>query len=257
MVDLKNFTPTEILVYNYLISHSDEVMHLSIRQLAVTIHVSSASIMRCIKKMNYDSFYEFKFSLKQKKLALQDKELAGTFNTEIFDLGTEYFDRPLLQQYSHELNAFKKLVKDTNKILFFGIGTSGTLAQYGARQFSNFRINAFYNVDPFYPLPYDLDRDSNQIAILLSVSGETAEVIKEAVKLKEQKFHIVSITNNSYCTLARLSDVNFSYNVKPEVINETLNITTQIPVIFILESLARNIGKNPTKVEKLHQSRPH
>jgi DNA-binding MurR/RpiR family transcriptional regulator len=243
MTDLKNFTPTEILIYNYLIAHPDEILELSIRQLASTIHVSSASIIRCVKKMGYDSFYEFKFDLKQQKLTSQTEKLATNYDIEIIDLSHDFFKRPLLQQYSHELTAFKKLMLNTNNILFFGIGTSGILAQYGARQFSNLGINSIYNIDPFYPLPKEGQDDTKRVAIMLSVSGETPEVVNRAISLKGKHFHIISITNNNYSTLAKISKINFSYNVKPESIKNNLNITTQVPVIFILESLARNIGQ--------------
>jgi DNA-binding MurR/RpiR family transcriptional regulator len=243
MADLKDFTPTEILIYNYLISHPRELLNLSIRQLADAIHVSSASIIRCIKKMGYDSFYELKFDTKRKEADLKSKQLADNSNTEIYTIGQEFFKRPLLEQYDTEFKEFQQLVENTNSIVFFGLGTSGILAQYGARQFSNFGINSVYNIDPFYPLPPEISRDTNQIALMLSVSGETQENIDRAIKLKEKKFHIVSITNNNYCTLAKLSEINFSYNIKPEVINKTLNITSSLPVIFILESLARNIFK--------------
>lgn len=243
MIDLKNFTPTEILIYNYLIAHPDEALKLSIRQLASTIHVSSASIIRCVKKMGYDSFYEFKFELKQQKLTSQTEKLATNYDIEIIDSSHDFFKRPLLQQYAHELTAFKKLMLNANNILFFGIGTSGILAQYGARQFMNFGVNSIYNIDPFYPLPKEGQDDTKRVAIMLSVSGETPEVIERAVSLKSDNFHIISITNNNYSTLAKISEINFSYNVKPESIKNNLNITTQVPVIFILESLARNIGQ--------------
>ncbi|KRL00499.1 MurR/RpiR family transcriptional regulator [Liquorilactobacillus capillatus] len=243
MIDLKTFTPTEIIIYNYLIAHPDETIKLSIRQLAVTIHVSSASIIRCIKKMGYDSFYEFKFDLKQKKVIMRTNKLAANYDTEIIDLAREFFNRSLLQQYSNELVAFKKLITNTNNVFFFGIGTSGILAQYGARQFANFGVNSVYNVDPFYPLPQEVQHDTDQIAIMLSVSGETAEIVNRAISLKGESFHIISITDNNYSTLAKISEINFSYNVKPEVIKQTLNITTQAPVVFVLELLARNIGR--------------
>ncbi|EJE99692.1 transcriptional regulator [Liquorilactobacillus mali KCTC 3596 = DSM 20444] len=194
--------------------------------------------------MGYDSFYEFKYNLKQQQMNLQTKKLEADYDTKIINIASTFFRRPLLQQYSHELVSFKKLISNVDSVLFFGIGTSGILAQYGARQFSNFGINSIYNVDPFYPLPQKKQSDANQIAIILSVSGETPEIVDRALSLKADNFHIISITNNNYSTLAKVSEINFSYNIKPEVIKETLNITTQIPVIFILEALARNIEQN-------------
>lgn len=52
---------------------------------------------------------------------------------------------------------------------------------------------------------------------------------------------MLSITNSSGSTLAKLSDWNFSYHLNSKRMNGGYNGTTQIPVIFIMEALARRI----------------
>ncbi|MFT8917746.1 MAG: SIS domain-containing protein [Oenococcus sp.] len=81
------------------------------------------------------------------------------------------------------------------------------------------------------------------VLIVLSVSGETGEAIRQITSLKNLKCKIISITNTSYSTIAKLSDINLSYNVSAEVVADTINITTQIPVLFLLEYLARELKK--------------
>ncbi|OIL70520.1 hypothetical protein ATX30_01125 [Oenococcus oeni] len=66
-----NFTSTETDIYDFLMSHKDEVIKSNLRNLAKTIHVSPASVLRCIKKMGFNSFYELKFDFRNKLQAIQ------------------------------------------------------------------------------------------------------------------------------------------------------------------------------------------
>ncbi|KGH62726.1 hypothetical protein X291_07460 [Oenococcus oeni IOEB_C23] len=47
----------------------------------------------------------------------------------------------------------------------------------------------------------------------------------------------------SYSMVAKLSDINLSYNIGEEVFPDEINATSQIPVIFLLELLARELKK--------------
>ncbi|MEG7763065.1 SIS domain-containing protein, partial [Listeria monocytogenes] len=74
--------------------------------------------------------------------------------------------------------------------------------------------------------------------IILSVSGETDQVLEQAQNMQQYGSRIISITNTSHNTLAGLSDVNIPYYVTQEMVDKT-NITTQIPVLFLLEAMAK------------------
>ncbi|MCY7492592.1 RpiR family transcriptional regulator, partial [Bacillus safensis] len=51
---------------------------------------------------------------------------------------------------------------------------------------------------------------------------------------------IISITNNQHCTISRISDLNIAYYVTDERVHRA-NITTQTPVVYILEAMARDM----------------
>jgi len=80
----------------------------------------------------------------------------------------------------------------------------------------------------------------NSITIALSVSGEGNFTISYINQLKQQGSKILSITNNKQSTVAKLADINISYYVTEEFVEHS-NITTQIPVIYILEETARQM----------------
>lgn len=87
----------------------------------------------------------------------------------------------------------------------------------------------------------ELSRDSyqNKTVIVLSVSGEGQPTIDQVKHFREQGAKIVSITNNEDNTIAHLSDLNFTYHLEYKLIKQTINLTTQVPVVYLLERLSR------------------
>ncbi|MDP0959223.1 SIS domain-containing protein, partial [Klebsiella pneumoniae] len=70
------------------------------------------------------------------------------------------------------------IILASERIIVVGAGTSGALAKYGARFYSNVGKFSNHIDDPYYPVTNDMS--SNALAILLSVSGETEEILRFA-----------------------------------------------------------------------------
>lgn len=142
------------------------------------------------------------------------------------------------EDYSLILEEAVEYIVQAEHLLFTGTGTSHILGQYGSRYFLNLGMNAHSVSDPFAPVPkVGLD---TTLVIVLSVSGETSEVIRQIQWFKEKGVMVLSVTNNEHSTLAHLANCNISYYM-PEIRNDSqsmINLTTQVPVIMILELLA-------------------
>ncbi|MHA5129656.1 SIS domain-containing protein [Oenococcus oeni] len=117
------------------------------------------------------------------------------------------------------------------------------MAKYGARQFSNFGFNSKSIEDPFYPLSLKGVNNSS-VGIIISESGETQETIVIAKKFKELGGKIMSITNTPFNSLTKISNINFHYDIKEEKLDSSLNITTQAPVVFLLELIIRKLASS-------------
>ncbi|MBM6614287.1 MurR/RpiR family transcriptional regulator [Desemzia sp. RIT804] len=239
---IKAFTETDRVLYDYLMQHKEEVHYMRVRDLAEAAHVSPASVIRLMKKGGYESFAEFKLEIRRQSKQVQQQAVFDT--KEIVD---EFFNRTLSKDYNTQLDKAVELIHKANLVIFLGIGTSGILAEYGSRQFVNLGQRTFFVKDPFYPLGHSSEDFTGSAAILLSVSGETEQVIEQMEVLKSQGSKIISITNTSGNTLAKHSDVNLAYHLTPEFIKGEVNITSQVPVTYLLETLAR---KNYAKRQK-------
>ncbi|MFC4322270.1 MurR/RpiR family transcriptional regulator [Litchfieldia salsa] len=229
---ITSFNELEMLIYNYVMQNKEKVIYMRIRDLADEAHVSTSTIMRFCRKLNCEGFSEFKVKL---KLTI-DKKSETTIKSGQHILA-EFFERTQNEKFNSKLEAAAEAISKADHIYFIGMGSSGTLAEYGARYFSSLGKFSTYLKDWFTPIHSNLN---NSITIALSVSGENEFTISHIHKLKEKNSSILSITNNGKSTIAKISDQNVSYYVTEEFFDIS-NITTQIPVIFILEEMARKV----------------
>jgi DNA-binding MurR/RpiR family transcriptional regulator len=230
---IASFNELETSLYNYIIQNSDKVAYMRIRELANETHVSTASILRFCRKLNCEGFSEFKVKLK-----MHVEENKKTIIKSSQHSVVEFFERTLKGDIEEKIKNAARFISKADHVIFIGIGSSGILAEYGARYFSSLGKFSLYIKDPHFSIHSKLR--NNSITIALSVSGENHFTVTHLNQLKQEGSKIISITNNKLSTIAKISDLNIPYYVTEEFYEEA-NITTQVPVVYILESIAREI----------------
>ena len=227
----------EVMVFNYVVSHAREVMDETIRELADQAHVSTTSIMRFCAKLGCSGFAEFKFRLRR---FVEEGQVSPAENDNLA-VATDFFERVRTSDLNDEIKRAAKIIAAKEFVFFIGMGTSGTMGKYGARYLSNLGKNAFYLDDPFYPTDRGSYRET--VVVALSVSGEQRFLYKQIEGLKRHGATVISITNTRQCTLAEISDFNISYYIPMLVLPGLYNVTTSLPVVYILETLAHDVQR--------------
>lgn len=230
---ISSFNELEMLLYKYVTENKEKVIYMRIRDLADVTHVSTSTIMRFCRKLNCEGFSEFKVKLK----LLLDEKKETTIKSSQHVLA-EFFERTQNEKFASIIKEAAVLIAKADSVIFIGVGSSGILAEYGARYFSSLGKFSMHIKDPF--MQVHANYLQNSITIALSVSGEGSFTISYINQLKQQGSKILSITNNKQSTVAKLADINISYYVTEEFVEHS-NITTQIPVIYILEETARQM----------------
>ena len=225
---IKSFSTTDMRIYNYILKHSIQFPYMSIRELADEIPTSTASIMRFVKKMGYDSFPELKYAYKK-----EEKEVSLHMVNDLDEIidCLKKFNTPYYQDLFKEV---AYTLGNANMIIFDGMGDSAKIAEYAARRFS---INGFFSAaltDPYQRVSMD---GTGIVVVMLSVSGNTPELIRKANDYKAAGSTLITITASDDNTLAKMSDHNISYYVN-DVRTEEMSRTTQVPALSIIEILS-------------------
>lgn len=233
---IQSLNELELSLYNYIMKNSEKVIYMRIRELANEAHVSTTTILRFCKKLDCEGFSEFKIKFKMYIGEGRGKEL--TDNTSMI---IDFLKKAQTSDYNEKMNKVCDEIYKANNLIFVGIGFSGVIAKYAARYLSAIGRNTVYIDDPFYPIPFKATE--KYLTIAFSVSGETPTVIDHVNTLKRRGSKIISITNNENSTLSKISEINISYYVQQEKTVDN-DITTQIPALYIIETIGRRLYKN-------------
>lgn len=231
---IQKLNNTEIGIYKYIVSNTEKIPYMTIRERSEALHISTSSILRFCDKVDCHGYNDFKKKVRDYietanlKMPMEDSEELQ-----------HYFTCVNTSAFEEKISTVTEIIKDSEMIIFFGIGSSGSLAKYGARLFSNMGKFSTAIEDSYYPECVNIP--SNAVIFTLSESGEGEELISMLLAFRQKGSCVISITNNSNCTLAKISDWNISYNLKQIRVNGGYNATTQVPVLFILEAISKRI----------------
>ncbi|WP_313470137.1 MurR/RpiR family transcriptional regulator [Carnobacterium sp.] len=233
-------TPLDRDIYKYISDHLEQVIYMRIRDLASNTHTSPTSILRFCRKFECEGYSEFRIKLNMYLKENQTASLEGIDEMAIID----FVNRTTQPLYQERIKDAVDLLKDKELILFLGSGSSNIIAAYGSLYFSSIFNIALRIEDPVnLPIDYVSKSLSKKICIIaLSVSGETNEIINCLNHLNFTNSSIISITNSSKSTIAQLSDVNIPYYISKEY-NKHADITSQIPALYTIEFLAKEVRK--------------
>ncbi|EPD6700068.1 MurR/RpiR family transcriptional regulator [Cronobacter dublinensis] len=226
----------EMMVYNFVVKNRDKVMYMTIRELADAAGVSTTTVLRFCRKLNCEGYSEFRVRFKL-YLEQNEPQQANFGASEIIS----FFRSVNNDEFDALLEEAVDIILESERIIFVGAGTSGALAKYGARFFSNVGKFSNHIDDPYFPVTNDMAK--NALAIVLSVSGETEEILRFASQFSLHRCKVLSVTGHENSSLAKLADFNLSWHVPQTRIAGVYDITTQIPVIYILETLGRKLAK--------------
>ena len=119
--------------------------------------------------MGCDGYAQFKWKLKEQAGTNQETTLPDTLSelqNFLWKVGTP--------EYDASLDEAAGMIARAERVFLVGIGNSGSMAEYGARYFSNLGKFALSVADPFYPIT--VTPNVTMTAVLLSVSGETSQL---------------------------------------------------------------------------------
>jgi DNA-binding MurR/RpiR family transcriptional regulator len=223
-------TPLEFEIYRFVAQHLDAVSKIKIKELANHTHTSATSITRFCKKFECASFSEFKIKLRMYNDSLQKSKIAESDETQYMDF-LQRVNQPFLQE---KIDQAVALLREKQLVLFIGSGTSETIAAYGSLYFTNLAKTALKIEDPSnYPIKWFSEEILEKVCVIvLSISGETKEMIHYLQRLNQKKCCIIAITNSETSTISRLSDLTIPYFIERETIYKSSNNTDSCPIFI-------------------------
>ncbi len=144
---------------------------------------------------------------------------------------SEKLDREICED---ALKALNYTYENKGKLLLSGVGKSGIVARKIAATFTSLGYPALF-LNPTDALHGDLGiAMKNDISLILSNSGETAEILSLLPHLRKKVGCIISITSNSDSSLRKASHIHFECSIDRESCPLNLAPTTSTTLSLAL-----------------------
>lgn len=241
-----NFSNSEKNIVRYILNHGETVLNLSIKQLAKNTYTSPATIVRLCHKLGLEGYQDFKIKYSA-ELQYDNKNLIDVnfpfskddstwqIVNKIAQLHQEALQDTLNLIDIDNLDQIVALVDQAKKIYLFGFGNS-LLAGLDF-QHKMMRINKLVEIRPNSGeqgfLSYTCTTED--IAIIISYSGETNELIDIAKSLKRRHIKVVAITSIGDNRLSKYSDYLINTGSREKIFSKIAPYASKTSISYILD----------------------
>ena len=215
MFSLEHLTATERHLVAYLEAHLGQVPSLSITKLSQKANVSTASIVRTMKKLGYDGFTAFKHAIKQQLRGDQ----ASSITYQILDDNDQKIQEVILKNDLEVRQTLalldKRQIEDAiqaiagaGQVYLFARGLSELIASEMEVKFHLLGRTCELYTDPNIIRTISKRLTDQDLVLLISLNGQTQELVAAAQPCVAQEVPLVLLTANGGSSLAQLADIS-------------------------------------------------
>ena len=261
-----SFTKSEKVIAQYLLDNTEHALKLSIHEIAQEISTSASSITRFCHKLGYDNFKAMRFDLAPAadELAVDDfRRVMGWFtNTEDlvknYLMGMNDVCRQALQLNNMKsIQQLAQLIYDADTIYLFGIGASSIIAHNLEEKLVKLRKRCNFHQDSDFGVQVANSATSRDLAIAISYSGLTEDVLRAARNVRKNGCPVVAMVRQGNSPLRKMAD----YVISVPNVEQVTRITSLFPryaQLFLIDILFLNIaqimGIDPSDILKEYRS---
>ncbi|KMK70813.1 MurR/RpiR family transcriptional regulator [Bacillus safensis] len=206
----QTLSETERYLLNYIHQHLEDISTLSIVTLSERANVSTATIVRLMKKIGYNGYTSFKYRLKQEKKMTdasdQLKNIDEDIKLAIRKNEEEVLKTIQLQSIGQIEDAVQK-IHNADKIYIFGRGFSEMIAKEMTIKLQLIGKTCEVHDDPNIIRLKSRDIEKSELAIFVSLNGETSELVEACQNLSMKQVTTITVTTRIDSTLSKISDM--------------------------------------------------
>lgn len=206
----KRLSDSEAYLWQYITEHITEVSKMSIIKLSENANVSTATIVRTMKKKGYDGYTSFKHTLKAANQEdLMSMDIADNKIKEAINKNKIEVLNTISNLSSDVIEDTIQTIQDSKRIFIFARGFSVWIANEMAIKFQLLNKYCEVHDDPNIIKIRSNSIEKGDIVICISLSGETEELVVAAHNCQANGIHTIVMTTDETSRLANLADSLF------------------------------------------------
>lgn len=205
----RSLRPSEQKVAALLRQDPEAAMYYSIDELASRAGTSKTTIVRFARSLGYKGFADLKVDLARSKPGMKnlfqclgDVTSVGELGEHLLHANLRTLQMTLSLVVANELEAVVQAIRKAKRVHLYGVGSSGLVALDGEHKLQRVMVPAWSYTDPHQQLAGAAQLARGDVAICISYSGATKEIIDAAQVALERGATVVAITGDKSAPLA-------------------------------------------------------
>lgn len=192
------FTKSEVVLYEYLKQSIDEIIYMSVTELAEKLSMGEATILRFCRKVGFKGYQDFKLNVAQ-YLGTGQYVQPTDDNKSLMEIVESSLINSIRKSTTlispSTVEAAVKLLDSSKRVLFFGVGSSGVAAIEAKHRFM--RIGKKYDAftDSHFMMMIASTLQEGDCVAAFTLSGGTKDTVDACRVARENGAKVIAITS--------------------------------------------------------------
>lgn len=239
--------PAERLAADYLLSHTEEILSLSIVDFAAECGTSEATIVRLSRKLGYSGYQDLKLAL-----AHDAEHRTVTPNIDSDDSCYDILEKVCNDAYlslertkrsisRESLERAAELLANAGRIVFVGLGSSSAVADEAANKLLRAGCNAASYSDTHMQMIAVSYLGEGDVAVGVSQSGTSKDIVEALKAARSRGVSTICITGKERAPITRHSDVTLLTDTE-ELRHTVLALNSHIARLAVVDALCFRVA---------------
>lgn len=244
----RNFSEKEKKIADYILNDPRNIIHLTINQIADELSLAESTVFRFCQRVGFKGFQAFKIALAAEVVTplkdihekIEEGDNVRTVAEKVFRSNIKTMEDTLQIIDGEALEHAVSAVMAARKIEFFGNGGSAVVAMDGYHKFVRLGLHVAMNLDAHLQLMSASQLGKEDVAIVISHSGSTRDVLEVLHVLKEKEVTIICVTNFAKSPLSKEADIAL-YTLSEETDFRSEALASRIAQLSLIDALYTNV----------------
>ncbi len=233
-------------VADFILNFPDNVIDLSIGNLAEFCGVSVSSVTRLCKSIGYSGYKELCRNLTANRQQSENSDVTysdirpgdsiETIMQSVCQSNIYAIESTMALQDVDNVGKIVEILSAARRVDFYGMGSSSLVAQDARNKFLRINKISLPSVDPHDQLLCAATLQPEDVAVAISNSGDTKDLLEIADVIRQTGATLISITHFSKNPLAQKSDYQL-YTASSETMFRSGVMSSRISLLAIVDVL--------------------
>lgn len=243
-VAMPKLRDSEKKIVEFIQNNQEEIIHLSITEVAERSETSESSVVRLCKRLGYKGFQDMKIHLakeviepvKQIHEVIEKGDNVMTIKKKVFQSNIQALYDSLEVCDDEQLVKAVEAIRKARTIEFYGTGGSGTVALDAQHKLLKLGIKSSAYIDPTLQAMSASMLTEEDVVVGISHTGSNTDVLNSLKIAKESGATLICITNASKSPITTISDIILQ-TASNETLFRTDAIASRIAQLTIIDIL--------------------